>query len=108
MNNGPEVRVHTIIQVSSPDKVFPSDSLSPRVMNDLFTDIVLLKIGGWAQNNLPQGVAPKQVEALSDDIKSLRALVYNPDEGLRTFVPYDFPVENDSSSQKDIFELLTD
>lgn len=108
MNNGPEVRVHTIIQVSSPDKVFPSDSLSPRVMNDLFTDIILLKIGGWAQNNLPQGVVPKQVETLSDDVKSLRALVYNPDDGLRTFVPYDFPLgKEDAPSKEDIFEVLT-
>lgn len=107
MNNGPEVRVHTIIQVSSPDKVFPSETLSPRVMNDLFTDIVILKVGGWAQNNLPQGVTAKQVEALSDDLKSLRALVYNPDDGLRTFVPYDFPGGKEDTSQEDIFEKLT-
>lgn len=107
MNNGPEVRIHTIIQVSSPDKVFPSDSMSPRVMNDLFTDIIILKMGGWAQNNLPQGVSAKQVEALSDDLKSLRALVYNPDDGIRTFVPYDFPGGKEDATQKDIFEFLT-
>ncbi len=107
LNNGPEVRVHTIIQVSSPDKIFMPDrdnSQSWRSeMYNWFTNTVILKS---RDSIVPQGVN-KQVAALSDDLKSLRAIVYNPDEAVRTFVPYDFPGGKEDSSKEDIFEFIT-
>jgi len=106
LSNGPEVRVHTIIQVSSPDKIFLSDYLkiSSSNMNYWFTDTIILKSGN---STLPEGVKPQQAAALSDDLNSLRAIIYNPDEAVRTFVPYDFPGGEQDSSEEDIFEFLT-
>lgn len=100
LSNGPSVGVHTIIQTDSPKSVFSDGDLRLSEMQMFFNDIVMLRLLQAGNMSLP--VDSRMVENLSDNVKSLRALVYNKERGANTIIPYNFPDEGNN-----IFSLIT-
>lgn len=97
--NGPEQRVHVIMQVAAPDKVFAGDSgvLRRTEMEKLFNNIVMLRMTGTAAEGLP--VQSGVVEKLEMEVQRMRAVLWNEENMIRTFVPYDFPGGRDDQSK---------
>lgn len=85
---GPSVKVHVILQSTSPDKIYAEDTMREKEMNTYFRDIVLLFMQQAENMSLP--VDGSKVKNLSPDPKSLRAIAYSGTEDARTMVPFDF------------------
>lgn len=106
LSNGPEQNVHVLLQVSSPDKVFSGDSgtLRRSEMEKMFNNIVMLRMVGSAAEGLP--VQSNLVDKLEMEVQRMRAIVWNEENGVRTFVPYDFPGGKDDQSKGDILNRI--
>lgn len=106
LTNGPEQHVHVIMQVVAPDKVFVGDSgaLRRTEMEKLFNNIVMLRMAGTVAEGLP--VQSSIVEKLEMEVQRMRAILWNEENTVRTFVPYDFPGGRDDQSKGEILNKI--
>lgn len=104
--NGPEQHVHVVMQVVSPDKVFSGDSgtLRRSEMEKLFNNIVMLRMAGSAAEGLP--VQSSVVEKLEMEVQRMRAILWNEENAIRTFVPYDFPGGRDDQNHGEVLNKI--
>lgn len=87
---GSVVKVHVLLQTISPDKIFAENTMRAKEMVNSFNDIVILRMLQADSMSLP--VDSREVEKLNGDVKSLRALVYNSERGVRTVIPFTIPI----------------
>lgn len=92
---GPEVGVHTVLQIDKPDKLLFSDySVSAKEVFRMFKHLVMLHSDENAASRLIDNEI--KLESLSGDNERLRAYYYSDDDDKYTlFTPYDMPtIEN--------------
>lgn len=87
---GPNVNVHVIMHSTGPDKIFAGDTMSTKLMGQLFNDIVFLKMPK-AGNGMVLPVNVDIVGHLNSDLKCLRALAYNGETDI--IVPFEFNIK---------------
>lgn len=88
LDKGPELGVHTIMQLDKPSNFLFSDYISPKLVYQKFKHLIMLKSdeSASAQLHLNDNI---RLEALSKDLERLRAYYYSEESDTYTlFTPY--------------------
>lgn len=94
LDNGPDLHVHTVLQVDKPSNLLFEDFVSRKFIFRKFRHLILLKSEQNVMTNL--GLSDDiRLESLSSDNERLRAIYYaDGDDGWTLFSPFAFPDES--------------
>ena len=88
LDKGPELGVHTVMQLDKPSNFLFSDYISPKLVYQKFKHLIMLKSdeSASAQLHLNDNI---RLETLSKDLERLRAYYYSEENDTYTlFTPY--------------------